>query len=82
LVRRNIVLIYSQWTVTRVAEDRYTFKSTVGNLFLATDVAQTDRPGNGTALIGREGQAAHFTVRKVPGTRFYKCESLLDDSLA
>jgi hypothetical protein len=74
----HIALMQSQWTIIGVPpnSDHYTFKSsTVADHFLVPDVAENDLPGNGTALIGRPGsQAAHFTVRNVPGTRQYKCD--------
>ena len=66
--------LHSQWIITEVTLDCFTFKSTtLADHFLAPDVAENDRPESGTALIGRAGQAAQFTVRKVPGTRLYKC---------
>jgi len=70
----------SQWTIRKWTHysDQYTFKSsTIADHFLVPDVAQGERPENGTALIGGPGaQPVPFTVRNVPGTRLYKCEVL------
>jgi hypothetical protein len=67
--------MHSQWIVAKdLNSDCYTFKnSRVADRFLASPPGGV--PLDNAALSGRvEAGAARFTIRKIPGTKLYKCE--------